>query len=99
MRQFTEADVAFLRFLLLLKQTGMSLEDIMTFTEDGCMLERLQQGADIPQFVVEKRAALLRRQQQQLYEQRRILDSLLIAVQQKLDFYEQYQSDPSMNKQ
>jgi hypothetical protein len=29
----------------------------------------------------------------------RILDSLLIAVQQKLEFYEQYQSDPSMNKQ
>ena len=98
MRQFTEADVAFLRFLLLLKQTGMSLEDIMTFTEDGCMLERLQQGGDIPQFVVEKRMALLRNQQKQLYEQRDILDSLLIAVQQKLDFYEQYQSGPSRNK-
>jgi DNA-binding transcriptional MerR regulator len=98
-RQFTEADVAFLRFLMQLKQTGMSLQDIMAFTEDGCMLERLQQGSDIPQFVVEKRTALLRQHQQQLYEQRRILDSLLIAVQQKLDFYEQYQRNPSMNKQ
>jgi len=97
-RQFTEADVAFLRFLMQLKQTGMSLEDIMAFTEDGCMLERLQQGGDIPQFVVEKRMALLRNQQKQLYEQRDILDSLLIAVQQKLDFYEQYQSGPSRDK-
>jgi DNA-binding transcriptional MerR regulator len=33
-RQFTEADVTFLRFLIQLKQTGMSLEDIMEFTED-----------------------------------------------------------------
>ncbi|HEY0752373.1 MAG TPA: MerR family transcriptional regulator [Ktedonobacteraceae bacterium] len=99
MRQFTQADVAFLLFLLQLKQTGMSLEDIMSFTEDGCMLERLQQGAAIPQFVKEKRMALLRQHQQHLYEQQAILATLLRAVQQKLDFYEQQQSDPSTSKQ
>ena len=77
----------------------MSLEDIMEFTEDGCMLERLQRGDAIPQFVAEKRMALLRRHQQQLYEQRRNLDALLIAVEQKLDFYEPYQNDPLMQKQ
>ena len=87
MRQFSEADVVFLHFLLQLKQTGMSLEDIMAFTEDGCMLERLQRGDDIPQFVVEKRTALLRRHQQRLYDQRRTLDTLLMAVEQKLAFY------------
>jgi MerR family transcriptional regulator, aldehyde-responsive regulator len=92
-REFTEADVTYLRFLIQLKQTGMSLEDIMAFTEDGCMLERLQQGDEIPPSVAEKRVALLKRHQQQLYEQRRLLDSLLLAVQQKLAFYEQYQSD------
>jgi MerR family transcriptional regulator, aldehyde-responsive regulator len=92
-RQFSEADVTFLLFLLQLKQTGMSLEDIMEFTEDGCMLERVQQGEDIPQLVVEKRLAILRRHQRQLYEQRRNLDSLLMAVEQKLNFYEQYQND------
>ncbi|SRR6266700_4975823 len=97
-RQFSEADVAFLNFLVQLKRTGMSLEDIMEFTEDGCMLERLQQGADIPQFVVEKRIAILRRHQQQLYEQRRDLDSLLTAVEQKLDFYEQCGNGPLMHK-
>ena len=97
-RQFTEADVAFLRFLIQLKQTGMSLEDIMEFTEDGCMLERLQQGDDIPQPVVEKRLAILRRHQEQLYEQRRNLDTLLIAVEQKLDFYEQCQIDTSIRQ-
>lgn len=98
-RQFTEVDVTFLRFLMQLKQTGMSLEDIMEFTEDGCMLERLQRGDAIPQFVAEKRMALLRRHQQQLYEQRRNLDALLIAVEQKLDFYEPDQNDTLMQKQ
>ena len=55
--------------MLQLKQTGMSLEDIMAFTEDGCMLERLQQGGEIPHFVAEKRVALLKHHQQQLYEE------------------------------
>jgi DNA-binding transcriptional MerR regulator len=92
-RHFTEADVVFLRFLMQLKQTGMSLEDIMEFTEDGCMRERLHRGDNIPAFVVDKRLAILRRHQQRLYEQRRNLDELLEAVEQKLDFYEQYQND------
>ncbi|HEY4389366.1 MAG TPA: MerR family transcriptional regulator [Ktedonobacteraceae bacterium] len=89
-REFTEADVTYLRFLIQLKQTGMSLEDIVAFTEDGCMLERLQQSGEIPPYVAEKRVALLKHHQKQLYEQRNLLDSLLIAVQQKLAFYEQY---------
>jgi DNA-binding transcriptional MerR regulator len=97
-RQFTEADVTFLRFLMQLKQTGMSLEDIMEFTEDGCMRERLQRGDNIPPFIVEKRIAVLKRHQQRLYEQMRNLDMLLTAVEQKLDFYEQYQNDPLMQK-
>jgi DNA-binding transcriptional MerR regulator len=92
-RQFSEADVAFLNFLMQLKQTGMSLEDIIEFTEDGCMLERLQRGEAIPQSVVEKRTTILRRHQQQLYEQRRNLDALLMAVEQKLAFYAQYQNE------
>jgi DNA-binding transcriptional MerR regulator len=92
-RHFTEADVTFLRFLLQLKQTGMSLEDIMEFTEDGCMLERLQRGDAIPQYIAEKRIALLQRHQQHLYEQRHNLDTLLMAVEQKIDFYEQHRND------
>jgi len=90
MRQFSEADVAYLCFLLQLKQTGMSLEDIMAFTEDGCMLERLQRGDEIPHVVAQKRLALLRQHQQRLCDQRRTLDTLLMAVEQKLAFYARY---------
>jgi MerR family transcriptional regulator, aldehyde-responsive regulator len=58
-RQFTEADVTFLLFLVELKRTGMSLEEIAEFTEDGCLLERLQQG-DIPRQPLERRITILR---------------------------------------
>ncbi len=96
MREFSEADVAYLRFLLQLKQTGMSLDDIMAFTEDGCMLERLQRGDEIPHAVARKRLALLRQHQQRLYDKRRTLDTLFMAVERKLAFYARYQVDPAI---
>lgn len=88
-RQFTEADVSFLRFLLDLKRIGMSLEDIVAFTEDGCLLERLQR-ADLPPQPVERRLTILHKYEQQLYEQQRQLDMLLNMVQQKIELYERY---------
>jgi MerR family transcriptional regulator, aldehyde-responsive regulator len=86
-RQFSEADVNFLLFLMELKKTGMSLEEIAEFTEDGCILERLQRG-EIPRQPVERRITILRKHEQDLYEQRRHLDYLLDAVAQKIQFYE-----------
>jgi MerR family transcriptional regulator, aldehyde-responsive regulator len=95
-RQFTEADVTFLLFLVELKRTGMSLEEIAEFTEDGCLLERLQQG-DIPQQPIERRITILRKHEQRLYEQRRQLDYLLGAVAQKIQFYERCLEDRQSN--
>jgi DNA-binding transcriptional MerR regulator len=95
-RQFTEADVSFLQFLLELKRTGMSLAEIAEFTEDGCLLERLQRG-DLPAQPVERRLAILRKHEQRLYEQHRQLDMLLNAVNQKMAFYERYLRDQSVN--
>ncbi len=95
-RQFTEADVTFLLFLMELKRTGMSLEEIAEFTEDGCLLERLQQG-DIPQQPIGRRITILRKHEQRLYEQRRQLDYLLGAVAQKIQFYERCLEDRQSN--
>ena len=91
-RQFTKADVRFLLFLLELKQTGMSLEEIAEFTADGCLLERIQRN-ELSAQPVERRLALLRQHEQRLYEQRRQLDMVLDAVHQKMDFYEHYLRD------
>ncbi|KJB89448.1 transcriptional regulator [Paenibacillus sp. E194] len=42
-RQYNDQDLRFIQFIYGLKQTGMKLEDIAAFTEDGCLLsgERL----------------------------------------------------------
>jgi DNA-binding transcriptional MerR regulator len=95
-RQFSEADVNFLLFLMELKKTGMSLEEITEFTEEGCILERLQRG-DFPKQPVERRITLLRKHEQRLSEQRRHLDYLLSAVAQKIQFYERCLEDKQSN--
>jgi MerR family transcriptional regulator, aldehyde-responsive regulator len=95
-RQFTEADVNFLLFLMELKKTGMSLEEIAEFTADGCILEWLQRG-DAPKQPVERRITILREHEQRLHEQRRHLDYLLGAVAQKIQFYERCLEDRQNN--
>ncbi len=70
----------------------MSLEEITEFTEDGCLLEQLQQG-NLPAQPVERRLAILRKHEQRLYEQRHQVDRLLDAVNQKMAFYERYLRD------
>lgn len=87
-RQFTETDVNFLLFLIELKRTGMSLEEIAEFTEDGCLLERIQRG-DISQPMMQKRINILRKHEQRLHEQRYQLDYLLDVVDRKIEFHEQ----------
>ena len=88
-RQFSEADATFLSFVLELKRTGMSLAEIIEFTEDGCLLERLQRGV-LPSQPVERRLAILRKHAERLSEQRRQIEGLIEAVNQKAAFYEQY---------
>ncbi len=95
-RQFSDADVNFLLFLIDLKKTGMSLEEITEFTEDGCILEWLRQG-NFPKQPVERRITILRKHEQRLYEQRRHLDHLLDVVAQKIQFYECYLEERQSN--
>lgn len=88
-RQFTESDVRFLRFVIGLKKTGMSLEEIAEFTEDGCILERLQQGV-MPVPAVSRRLSILQQHRERLLQQRQELDLLLEAADQKIAYYERY---------
>lgn len=96
-REFTEADLRLLRFLTTLKQTGMSLVDIMAFLRDGCLVERVEQG-DVPVDVIANRVAILRRHRGALVEQRRQLDELLGAVDEKLTLYDQLLEEPGPMK-
>jgi DNA-binding transcriptional MerR regulator len=42
-RRYDDQDLRFIRFIHGLKQTGMKLEDIAAFTEDGCLLNQKDQ--------------------------------------------------------
>lgn len=90
-RQFTESDVVFLKFVSALKKTGMSLENITEFMQDGCILERLQAG-EMPSLSVSKRMSILQKHKEHLLEQRKEIDLLIDVVNQKLDFYQEYLS-------
>lgn len=41
-RQYDDSDLQYIRFIHGLKQTGMKLEDIVAFTNDGCLLHALE---------------------------------------------------------
>jgi len=45
-RSYDEQDLQYIRFINGLKETGMSLENIAAFTEDGCILTRNDSDMD-----------------------------------------------------
>jgi MerR family transcriptional regulator, aldehyde-responsive regulator len=85
-RNFSESDVRFLSFVGSLKKTGMSLEHITLFLQEGCLVERMQEGK-IPEQLIEDRLKLLQEHKQHLLEQQRELESLMNAVNIKTDYY------------
>lgn len=96
-REFTNSDVNFLIFITTLKKTGMSLEDILEFTKDGCILERLESG-EMPHEPVNNRLFILLEHRDKLLEQQRSINIFVNAVNQKISFYERYIKN-SINKE
>lgn len=88
-RQFTESDVRFLKFVSALRKTGMPLEDITEFIQDGCILERMEEEKISAQ-PVSKRRDILQKHKEHLLKQRNEIEQLIDAVDQKLSFYEDY---------
>lgn len=88
-REFTDSEVNFLIFMVTLKKTGMSLEDISEFTKEGCILERLESG-EMPKESVSNRLSILMNHQNKLLEQQQNIELLINAVAQKISFYEKY---------
>jgi DNA-binding transcriptional MerR regulator len=85
-RRYDEQDLQFIRFIHGLKQTGMKLEHIKAFVEDGCLLARTASDADIPA-VVSKRIEMLDEHVVRLEEQRKQLESVLAAAREKRRYY------------
>jgi DNA-binding transcriptional MerR regulator len=86
-RQYTEADIQFLRFLHSLKKTGMSLEEIAEFVMDGCIMQDIEQGDKNIQPKLIKRTRILSKHLENMLLQRQRLDEIIKLTEEKLDTY------------
>ncbi len=59
-RIYDDQDVQFIQFIYGLKNTGMKLEDISEFIEDGCLLKRDDTTSEV-QDILKKRVEILDR--------------------------------------
>ncbi|MGG0811089.1 MerR family transcriptional regulator [Paenibacillus alvei] len=86
-RQYDEQDVRFIQFIYGLKQTGMKLEDIAAFTEDGCLLSGNRLPYDIED-TLHKRIGMLDRHLARLDAQIKQLESVRKIAEEKRSMYD-----------
>jgi len=87
-REFSERDLRFVRFLNSLKKTGMSLDDITEFVKDGCILEKIDAGQDIHPSI-EKRMEILTKHLLAMEAQRQELEQVISVTKEKLAVYQE----------
>ncbi len=85
-RTFNDQDVQFIRFIHGLKNTGMKLEVIATFAEDGCLLTQNHQDIDISG-TLQKRLDILDVHIEQLEQQMKHLETVKTIAQGKRSYY------------
>lgn len=86
-RQYDDADLRFIQFIHSLKQTGMKLQDIAEFTEDGCIL-RAQAEADFDiTGTLHKRIEILDRHIDELDRRIKQLEAVKVSAVEKRTFY------------
>lgn len=96
-REFTESNITFLQFVSSLRKTGMSLQDIAEYIQDGCILERLT-AKQLPAEPVNRRVSILEQHRENLLAQRLEIEALIDAVDQKLAFYNAYLAEQQKEK-
>jgi DNA-binding transcriptional MerR regulator len=91
-RQFSEADIASLRFIIDYKKAGLPLEDIREIiagiVQHGCLLAQ-PANDEITEQSLAERLAVLYKHRQRLTEQREHLEQMLTSANQKIACYEQ----------
>jgi DNA-binding transcriptional MerR regulator len=85
-RRYDDQDLRFIRFIYGLKQTGMKLEDIASFSEDGCLLTQKDQNMDT-QSILHKRIEILDHHIDKLEEQIKQLETLKAIAYDKKALY------------
>jgi DNA-binding transcriptional MerR regulator len=86
-RRYTEGEIRLLKFMKMLKQTGMSLEDIQEFLKDGCLLENIDSAA-IQLKKIQTRADILNKHLLLLEKQKQEIETVMNVTKEKLGTYE-----------
>lgn len=87
-RLYSEGDVRLLRFMKVLKNTGMPLEDIQEFLVDGCLLES-RDSMQEREWKIQKRMAILQKHLITLEKQRKEIDMVIELTEEKIEMYQQ----------
>ncbi|WP_274362121.1 MerR family transcriptional regulator [Paenibacillus thermotolerans] len=85
-RRYDEEDLRFIRFVDGLKQTGMKLQDIAAFAQDGCLLSKQPTDPGINR-MLHKRIDLLSRHLEHLDQQIRRLEEVKAVAHEKNAYY------------
>ncbi|WP_455931232.1 MerR family transcriptional regulator [Priestia aryabhattai] len=85
-RRYTEGEIRLLKFMKMLKQTGMSLEDIQEFLKDGCLLENIDSTA-IQLKKIQTRADILNKHLLLLEKQKQEIETVMNVTKEKLEAY------------
>lgn len=86
-RRYSDQDLRYIRFIHGLKQTGMNLEDIASFTEEGCLLKQEGEAIEDLQGTLQKRIAILDQHIEWLNQQMKQLESVKSIAEDKRSFY------------
>lgn len=86
-RQYDDTDLRFIRFIHGLKQTGMKLEDITGFTEDGCLLTAQGDAYFNIGDALQKRIEILDRHIDELDRRMKQLEAVKVIALEKRTFY------------
>jgi Predicted transcriptional regulators len=88
-RQYDDSDLQFIRFIHGLKQTGMKLEDIASFTRDGCLLAAREEEDDYDiDGILYKRIEILNRHIDDLDQRMKQLEAVKKTAMDKRVFYQ-----------
>ncbi len=85
-RQYDDQDLRFIRFIYSLKQTGMKLNDITLFAEDGCLSIQNDQEIDDIQDILYKRIEILDKHVNLLEQQMKQLENVKTLAHEKRTF-------------
>lgn len=87
-REYSDNDIAFIEFVMDLKDMGLSLEEIIHFGKEGCVSENNTFTMNTQLIsVLKKRLAVLESHLRELDEKRRIIEKNRTNIIDRMNFY------------